>query len=112
MNTANYWYRASDDPDQTQRASWQMSAPVKDEQHAREIADGLRAQGYNVQRVTVETTCKPCEGYGRIGQRPRNWRKKEAPPAWMMRYTKCEACNGNGYTNIVDVPIIGTCQEA
>jgi hypothetical protein len=72
MRQASIWYRAKDDPDRSVRPHAQMILSYD------VLPDTLRsldAQGYAVQRVTVETLCDRCQGTGRVAYRPKGWRK-------------------------------------
>lgn len=64
-------------------------------------AQRLEAQGYRVERVVRESFCGRCEGVGDIPVRPKGWRKKSAPPWYLMKRIACPACGGGGAEHIV-----------
>jgi DnaJ-class molecular chaperone len=59
----------------------------------------MEAQGYKVEEAILEASCTDCKSYGRIAHKPKGWRKKTAPPPFMMRYTECATCKGTGYVD-------------
>lgn len=97
---ADFWYRCSDDPDQSIRHGCQMSASMADRSELEEAIASLESQHYVVQRVDLQLLCPACQGYGRIGKAPKGTRKAKIAslPTWRLTWSECQDCQGKGYT--------------
>ena len=69
------------------------TAAARDRSLARARGD-LESQGYRIESVERFEHCARCHGTGKVRVKPRDWRKRTAPPWYMMRTIKCRDCPG------------------
>ena len=54
----------------------------------------LESQGYRIEAVERFEHCARCYGTGKVQAKPRGWRKRTAPPWYLMRTVECKDCPG------------------
>ena len=69
------------------------TATARDRALARRCKE-LESQGYRIEGVERFEHCARCYGTGKVHAKPRGWRKRTAPPWYLMRKVDCENCPG------------------
>ena len=69
------------------------TATARDRALARACKD-LENQGYRIEAVERFEHCARCHGAGKVRVKPRGWRKRTAPPWYLMRTVDCQDCPG------------------
>lgn len=82
------WYRSAGDSDRSVQQTPQMCSGAETSGDIVRMVRELQAQGYEVQRVQVESVCPTCKGNARICVR----KFKRAP----TKYKDCLTCKGQG----------------
>ena len=100
-HSADFWYRHETDTDRSVRAIPQMTMGVDAETEAIAEADRMTRSGYTIQRIDLAATCPHCQGAGRLGKAPKGTRKAKIGnlPAWMLKWTDCPVCKGDGHVS-------------
>ena len=69
------------------------TATARDRSLARACGD-LESQGYRIEGVERFEHCARCQGTGKVRVKPRGWRRRTAPPWYLMRTVDCKDCPG------------------
>lgn len=90
----DWWYRHASDEDQSLRKGAQMHSTAASTAAIETTAREMMAQGYSIQRVTLQPICPQCHSNGRIVVR----KYKRTP----SKYAECPTCGGNGFVGAVE----------
>ena len=71
----------------------QDTATARDRALARRCNE-LESQGYRIEGVERFEHCARCYGTGQVHAKPLGWRKRTAPPWYLMRKVDCKNCPG------------------
>ena len=74
------------------------TATARDRSLARACGD-LESQGYRIEAVERFEHCARCHGTGKVQAKPHGWRKRTAPPWYLMRTVECKHCPGERRKN-------------
>ena len=69
------------------------TATARDRSLARACGD-LESQGYRIEAVERFEHCARCHGTGKVYAKPHGWRRRTAPPWYLMRTVDCKNCPG------------------
>ena len=67
------------------------TATARDRSLVRACGD-LESQGYRIEAVERFEHCARCNGTGKVHAKPHGWRRRTAPPWYLMRTVDCADC--------------------